>query len=87
MAKVDPKKRDEQLRKELSVMLSELNELRMRIDAVVRRLADGDADAAGADHASVSADELRSMQALRARLSSQVDRIREKVIARMPEST
>ena len=80
-------KREKQLRKELAVMLSELNELRMRIDAVVRRLADGEADAAGTDQTSVSADELRSMQALRARLSSQVDRIREKVIARMPEST
>ena len=72
---------DEDLRTEVSIMLSDLNEVGMRLDAVVRRL--------GADGPGVGADdpgeELARMQVLRVRLSSQLDRIREKLLARMPD--
>ena len=76
---------DERLRTEFVLMLSDLNEVRMRLDAVVRRLGPS---ALGPEHRREHpGDEARSVERLRARLSSQLDRIREKLLARMPNDS
>lgn len=76
---------EERRRTEFVLMLSDLNEVRMRLDAVVRRLGPAALDP---DHQSQNpGDEARSVERLRARLSSQLDRIREKLLARMPDDS
>jgi hypothetical protein len=66
---------------ELSRMISELNEVRMRLDSVVRKIAETSRMESGDDEA------VESLERLRLALASQLDRIRYKLIARMPEPT
>jgi hypothetical protein len=73
---------EERLRTEFALMLSDLNEVRMRLDGVVRRLGPA---ALGSEHSCT--DEMRSVEQLRARLSGQLDRIREKLLARMSDDS
>lgn len=72
--------RGEKVRGELSSMISDLNEVRMRLDSVVRRLGqtDGDGDLEGAERA--------RLEQLRVQLSGTLDRIREKLVTRMPRT-
>lgn len=67
--------------RELSRMLSELNEVRMRLDAVVRKLA------ASTWVSAETRDSLGDIEALRLRLNSQLDRLRYKLVSQMPEQT
>ena len=64
---------------ELSRMISELNEVRMRLDAVVRKLADTTREEASDD------DSVEMLERLRLTLASQLDRIRQKLVSRIPE--
>ena len=73
---------EERLRTEFALMLSDLNEVRMRLDAVVRRLGPA---VLGSEQSGT--DEMRSVEQLRARLSGQLDRIREKLLARMSDDS
>jgi len=61
---------------EISRMIAELNEVRMRLDSVVRKIG----DTGGADILSDAHGE--SVGTLRLRLVHQLDRIREKLVAR-----
>lgn len=61
---------------ELTRTISELNELRMRLDAIVRRLkqtTNGDSEQAG------------EIETLRLRLLGKLDRVREKLVTRLSE--
>lgn len=69
----------ERVAMELSRMISELNEVRMRLDTVVRKLAET------ARQESPQDDTVESLERLRLTLASQLDRIRSKLVARMPE--
>jgi hypothetical protein len=69
----------ERVAMELSRMISELNEVRMRLDAVVRKLADTTREETSDD------DSVEMLERLRLTLASQLDRIRHKLVARIPE--
>jgi len=69
----------ERIAMELSRMISELNEVRMRLDAVVRKLADTTREEASDD------DSVEMLERLRLTLASQLDRIRQKLVSRIPE--
>ena len=69
---------DEQARVEISRMISELNEVRMRLDAVIRKLACGEENSARRSPA------FENAETLRVQLAGQLDRIRQKLLARMP---
>ena len=69
----------ERVAMELSRMISELNEVRMRLDAVVRKLADTTREETSDD---VS---VEMLERLRLTLASQLDRIRQKLVSRIPE--
>ena len=69
----------ERVAMELSRMISELNEVRMRLDAVVRKLADTTREETSDD------DSVEMLERLRLTLASQLDRIRQKLVARIPE--
>jgi hypothetical protein len=71
----------ERMTMELSRMISELNEVRMRLDSVVRKIAE--TSRAESD----SEDGFETLERLRMALASQLDRIRYKLVARMPEPT
>ena len=71
----------ERVAMELSRMISELNEVRMRLDAVVRKLAETTRQESPDD------DTVEMLERLRLTLASQLDRIRQKLVARMPEPT
>lgn len=70
---------NERLRADMSRMITELNEVRMRLDAIVRRL-----DTGGSPERS-HADVAEQAERLRVRLAGQVDRIRQKLLERLPE--
>lgn len=72
---------NERIAMELSRMISELNEVRMRLDAVVRKLAETTRQESPDD------DTVETLERLRLTLASQLDRIRNKLVARMPEPT
>jgi type II secretory pathway component HofQ len=63
---------------EFSRMISELNEVRMRLDAIVRKLAHSAFDAASCE----TTDEIEQ---LRMRLLSKLDRVREGLVRRLSE--
>jgi len=67
---------DEQAAMELSRMISELNEVRMRLDSVVRKIGDTAAEAL------TEAGQVESVNKLRLRMVDQLDRIREKLVLR-----
>jgi len=69
----------ERVAMELSRMISELNEVRMRLDSVVRRLAETTRLESQDD------DTVETLERLRLTLASQLDRIRRALVARMPE--
>ena len=69
----------ERVAMELSRMISELNEVRMRLDSVVRKLAETTREESQDD------DTVEMLERLRLTLASQLDRIRQKLVARMPE--
>jgi len=71
----------ERVAMELSRMISELNEVRMRLDSVVRKLAETTRQESTDD------DTVETLERLRLTLASQLDRIRSKLVARMPEPT
>lgn len=71
----------ERLAMELSRMISELNEVRMRLDAVVRKIAET------ARNDAEPAESVETLERLRLALASQLDRIRYKLVARMPQPT
>jgi hypothetical protein len=71
----------ERVTMELSRMISELNEVRMRLDSVVRKLADTTRQDSPDD------DTVEVLERLRLTLASQLDRIRQKLVARIPEPT
>ena len=68
----------ERIAMELSRMISELNEVRMRLDAVVRKMADTTREETSDD------DSVEMLERLRLTLASQLDRIRQKLVARIP---
>jgi hypothetical protein len=72
---------NERIAMELSRMISELNEVRMRLDSVVRKLAETTRQESPDD------DTVETLERLRLTLASQLDRIRNKLVARMPEPT
>lgn len=67
---------DDQAAMELSRMISELNEVRMRLDSVVRKIGDTAAEAL------TEAGQVESVNKLRLRMVDQLDRIREKLVLR-----
>lgn len=69
----------EQEAMELSRMISELNEVRMRLDSVVRKLAET-TRRESQDH-----DTVETLERLRLTLASQLDRIRRTLVSCMPE--
>jgi len=69
----------ERVTMELSRMIAELNEVRMRLDSVVRKLAETTRQESADD------DTVETLERLRLTLASQLDRIRQKLVARMPE--
>jgi hypothetical protein len=69
----------ERMAMELSRMISELNEVRMRLDSVVRKLAESSRADSDAE------DGVETLERLRLALAAQLDRIRYKLVARMPE--
>lgn len=71
-----PVDRDDQASIEISRMIAELNEVRMRLDSVVRKIGDRE----GADILGDGQGE--SVDRLRLKLVDQLDRIREKLVAR-----
>jgi hypothetical protein len=71
----------QRLTMELSRMISELNEVRMRLDSVVRKLAETTREESSDD------DTVEMLERLRLTLASQLDRKRYKLVARMPEPT
>jgi hypothetical protein len=71
----------ERVTMELSRMIAELNEVRMRLDSVVRKLAETTRRESADD------DTVETLERLRLTLASQLDRIRQKLVARMPEPT
>lgn len=73
----------DRLAMELSRMISELNEVRMRLDTVVRKLAESSRADLGADVN--GEDGVETLERLRLALATQLDRIRYKLVARMPE--
>ena len=62
---------------ELSQMISELNEVRMRLDAVTRKMAESATDLIGSN------DAVDQVEQLRLRLVSRLDRLREELVYRM----
>jgi hypothetical protein len=72
---------NERVTMELSRMIAELNEVRMRLDSVVRKLAETTRQESPDD------DTVEMLERLRLTLASQLDRIRQKLVARMPEPT
>jgi hypothetical protein len=70
---------NERVAMELSRMISELNEVRMRLDTVVRKLAETTREESQDDET------VEMLERLRLTLASQLDRIRQKLVARMPE--
>ena len=73
------KSEKERVAMELSRMISELNEVRMRLDAVVRKMADTTREETSDDES------VEMLERLRLTLASQLDRIRQKLVARIPE--
>jgi hypothetical protein len=72
---------NERVTMELARMIAELNEVRMRLDSVVRKLAET------TRQESPDNDTVEMLERLRLTLASQLDRIRQKLVARMPEPT
>jgi hypothetical protein len=72
---------NERVTMELARMIAELNEVRMRLDSVVRKLAETTRQESPDD------DTVEMLERLRLTLASQLDRIRQKLVARMPEPT
>ena len=72
---------DDRESRELARMISELNEDRMRLDAVVRKLADSTRTALG------EGESVDHVEGLRISLATQLDRIRQKLVSRIPEQT
>jgi len=70
---------DQRVRNELSCMISDLNEVRMRLDAVIRRLA------SECGETPIDAQTRENAEDLRVQLAGQLDRIRQKLLARMPD--
>ena len=66
-------------RAELTRTISELNEVQMRLDAIVRRLAESVGEVEGAGEAAAE------MTALRLRLLGKLDRIRDELVVRLGE--
>jgi hypothetical protein len=64
---------------DLSRMISELNEVRMRLDAIVRRLA------SNAVEVPESSESVADVEQLRMRLLGKLDRIREQLVTRLSE--
>ena len=67
---------DEQAAKELSCMISELNEVRMRLDSVVRKIGDTAAEVLA------EAGQVDNVTKVRLKMVDQLDRIREKLVLR-----
>ena len=63
---------------DISRMISDLNEVRMRLDYVVRKLADTQRDDVH------DSDGAETVEAFRVQLAGQFDRIREKLVAKIP---
>jgi hypothetical protein len=70
---------DDTIQAELSRMISELNEVRMRLDAIVRKLATSALDVAN------SRDTVDDVERLRMRLLTKLDRVREQLVTRLSE--
>lgn len=68
---------EEQASVELSRMITELNEVRMRLDSVVRKI--GSTNSLEID---IAEEDAGSVDVLRNRIVDQVDRIREKLVLR-----
>ena len=64
---------------DLSRMISELNEVRMRLDAIVRKLATSALDVDG------SRETVDDVERLRMRLLGKLDRVREQLVTRLSE--
>jgi hypothetical protein len=64
---------------ELSRMISELNEVRMRLDAIVRKLAESAMDVAE------PTETVDDVEQVRMRLLGKLDRIRERLVTRLSE--
>jgi hypothetical protein len=64
---------------ELSRMISELNEVRMRVDAIVRKLVDSN------EPAGSSLDDIDDVEGLRVLLLRKLDRIREQLVVRLSD--
>ena len=64
---------------ELSRMIAELNEVRMRLDAIVRKLAQS------AVELPTSAETVDDVERLRMRLVAKLDRIRDQLVTRLGE--
>ena len=65
-------------RAQLTRMISELNEVQMRLDAIVRRLVESAGEAEDADTAA-------QMESMRLRLLGKLDRIRGRLVTRLGE--
>jgi hypothetical protein len=79
-----------ELRTELSRMIADLNEVRMRLDAVVRKFAEPPSDPyvdQGSDGERGRAEVSERVEELRVELARQLDRIRQKLVSRMPEDS
>jgi hypothetical protein len=74
-ADLDDKEKESQ---EISRMIADLNEVRMRLDSVVRKLADTQREESDDPGAA------ETVEGFRVVLAGQLDRIREKLIARIP---
>ena len=70
---------DDTAEAELSRMISELNEVRMRLDAIVRKLATSALDVAN------SRETVDDVERLRMRLLTKLDRVREQLVTRLSE--
>jgi hypothetical protein len=64
---------------ELSRMISDLNEVRMRLDAIVRKLADSAVDVPECPET------IAEVEQLRLRLLGKLDRVRESLVLRLSE--
>jgi hypothetical protein len=62
-------------RRDLASMIADLNEVRMRLDAVVRRLLATAPEGEREEH---------NLEDLRIAIAARTDRIREKLLARLP---
>jgi len=78
----------QKLRTELSRMIADLNEVRMRLDAVVRKFGEQPMDpyiGQGPDAERAQSEVSDRVEELRVELAKQLDRIRQKLVSRMPE--